>query len=107
MKYIFPRRPFRTHGGTDLSHHKNTAHVESVVMPPQQQVVLPMQQHVGSPCTPLVKIGDKVLVGQKIADSTAFVSAPIYASVSGRVSAIRKIMLPVHGGRGGGRQKYF
>jgi electron transport complex protein RnfC len=53
-----------------------------------------MQQHVGAPCTPLVKPGDAVLVGQKIADSAAFVSAPIHASVSGTVSAVQKVLLP-------------
>ena len=53
-----------------------------------------MQQHVGAPCKPLVAKGDTVLVGQKIADSQAYVSAPIHASVSGTVSAITQVMLP-------------
>lgn len=53
-----------------------------------------MQQHVGAPCKPLVKVGDLVQVGQKIGDSDAFVSAPIHASISGKVSAITKIALP-------------
>ena len=68
--------------------------MKSAVMPSPAQVILPMQQHVGSPCSPLVKVGDPVLVGQKIADSGAPVSAPIHASVSGTVSAIRSIALP-------------
>jgi electron transport complex protein RnfC len=94
MELNFPAVPFRTHGGADVPHKKNTAHIESAVMPPPAQVVLPMQQHVGAPCAPLVKVGDAVAVGQKIADSKAFVSAPIHASVSGKVSAVRKVMLP-------------
>lgn len=53
-----------------------------------------MQQHVGAPCKPLVKVGDFVQVGQKIGDSDAFVSAPIHASISGKVSAITKVALP-------------
>ena len=53
-----------------------------------------MQQHVGAPCKPLVKVGDLVQVGQKIGDSDAFVSAPIHASISGKVSAITKVALP-------------
>lgn len=53
-----------------------------------------MQQHVGAPCKPLVKVGDVVQVGQKIGDSDAFVSAPIHASISGKVSAITKVALP-------------
>jgi Na+-translocating ferredoxin:NAD+ oxidoreductase subunit C len=94
MEFKFPANPFKTHGGADVPHRKNTSQTESAVMPPPVQVVLPMQQHVGAPCTPLVKVGDCVLVGQKIADSSAFVSAPIHASISGRVSAIKKVMLP-------------
>lgn len=88
------KKPFRTHGGTIVGHKKGTAQAESVTMPPPARVVLPMQQHVGAPCTPLVKPGDAVLVGQKIADSAAFVSAPIHASVSGTVSAVQKVLLP-------------
>jgi electron transport complex protein RnfC len=88
-----PDSPFKTHGGVNVPHRKNTAKVESAVLPSPDTVILPMQQHVGAPCAPCVKAGDHVLVGQKIADSTAFVSAPIHASVSGKVIAIQKIML--------------
>lgn len=94
MELKFPANPFKTHGGANIPHKKSTAQTESTIMPPPSQVVLPMQQHVGAPCTPLIKVGDFVFVGQKIADSSAFVSAPIHASVSGKVSAIKKVMLP-------------
>lgn len=50
-------------------------------------VVLPMAMHVGAPCTPIVSVGDKVLLGQKIAEP-AGLGAPIHASVSGTVAAI-------------------
>ena len=93
MVLTFPAKPFKTHGGAEVPHRKNTAQTESVTMPPPEQVVLPMQQHVGPPCTPTVKVGDSVLIGQKIADSTAFVSAPIFATISGKVSAIKKVTL--------------
>lgn len=93
MVLTFPAKPFKTHGGAEVPHRKNTAQVESVMLPPPEQVVLPMQQHVGPPCTPTVKVGDSVLIGQKIADSTAFVSAPIFATISGKVSAIKKVAL--------------
>ena len=53
-----------------------------------QVVVIPLQQHVGAPCQPLVKVGDLVKMGQKIGESKAFVSAPVHASVSGKVKAI-------------------
>ena len=50
-------------------------------------VVIPMQQHIGAPCTPLVKVGDKVLRGQKIGDGEGL-CVPVHASVSGTVVAV-------------------
>lgn len=91
---LFPRKPYATHGGAPVPHYKNTAEVESVMMPPPAQVIIPVQQHVGAPCMPLVKVGDTVTVGQKIADSDRPVSAPIHASVSGTVSKISKLRMP-------------
>jgi electron transport complex protein RnfC len=61
------------------------------------QVVIPMSQHTGAPCEPLVKVGDKVNLGQKIADAKAPVSAPLHASVSGTVSAIEPRLQPAQG----------
>lgn len=57
---------------------------------PKEDIVLPMAQHIGAPCTPLVKKGDRVLVGQKIGESEAFVSSPIHSTVSGTVKAVEK-----------------
>ncbi|MCK4259392.1 MAG: electron transport complex subunit RsxC [Halanaerobiales bacterium] len=54
-------------------------------------VVIPMRQHIGAPCEPLVQVGDQVKVGQKIGDSQSFVSAPIHASISGVVKAIKEV----------------
>lgn len=93
MSISLPDSPFKTHGGVNVPHRKNTAQIESAVLPTPEEVILAMQQHVGPPCTPSVKAGDEVLVGQKIADSTAFVSAPIHASVSGKVAGIVKVSL--------------
>lgn len=76
-----------------MPHHKNTGHMESIFMPPPQTVILPMTQHIGAPCVPTVKKGDTVCVGQVIGDSTAFVSTPVHASVSGTVKEIKQIML--------------
>ncbi len=55
---------------------------------PKGNLVFPMLQHIGAPCEPLVKKGDLVLMGQKIGESKAFVSAPIYSSVSGTVKDV-------------------
>ena len=51
------------------------------------QVVIPMQQHIGAPCKPLVAVGDRVLVGQKIGDGEGL-CVPVHASVSGIVAAV-------------------
>ncbi|MDR1885509.1 MAG: electron transport complex subunit RsxC [Synergistaceae bacterium] len=58
------------------------------ILRPSGEFVYPMSQHIGAPCSPTVKKGDRVLVGQKIGDAEAFVSAPILASVSGKVKDI-------------------
>ncbi|MDD7338607.1 MAG: electron transport complex subunit RsxC [Ruminococcus sp.] len=84
----------KVRGGVKVDHQKNTAETEVVRIPEPQKVVLPMQQHIGAPCTPTVKVGDTVAIGQVIGDSDKFVSAPIHASVSGKVSAIGNVKLP-------------
>ena len=55
---------------------------------PKGDLVYPLSQHIGAPATPVVAKGDHVLTGQKIAEASGFVSAPIYATVSGTVKAI-------------------
>lgn len=82
----------KTRGGQKLRHHKDTAEIESVRFVPDE-VVLPMSMHIGAPCTPVVAKGDRVLVGQLIADSESPVSAPIHASVSGTVTKIEPLTL--------------
>ncbi|MDP3487654.1 MAG: electron transport complex subunit RsxC [Bacillota bacterium] len=59
-------------------------------MNPPKTVAIPLQQHIGSICDPLVAVGDRVLMGQKIGDSSAPISAPVHSSVSGKVTAIEK-----------------
>ncbi len=58
------------------------------VLMPKGELVYPLSQHIGAPAVPLVKKGDRVLTGQKIAEAGAFVSAPVHATVSGKVKAI-------------------
>lgn len=83
----------RGRGGVRVSHSKNTAEMPVERMPVPAKVVISMQQHIGVPCTPLVKVGDMVTVGQKIGDSDKFVSAPIHATISGKVTAVGDIKL--------------
>ncbi len=69
--------------GKDMSKDKPIKAVE-----PKGDLVYPLSQHMGAPATPIVKKGDYVLTGQKIAESSDYISAPIYASVSGTIKAI-------------------
>jgi electron transport complex protein RnfC len=57
-------------------------------MPLPAKVVIFLSQHIGGLATPLVNVGDHVLTGQKIAESSGFVSIPMHASISGKVTAI-------------------
>ncbi len=61
--------------------------IETAPLP--QCAVIPMRQHIGAPCTPVVQVGDSVKKGQIIARSEAFVSSPIHSSISGKVRAIQ------------------
>ncbi|MBQ7245585.1 MAG: electron transport complex subunit RsxC [Firmicutes bacterium] len=72
----------------DAGHYKNTASSATQTMPIPDVVKISMSQHIGAPCKPLVEKGDRVLVGQLIGDTDAFVSAPIHSSVSGTVKDI-------------------
>ena len=69
--------------GKDLSKDKP---MKAVL--PKGDLVYPLSQHIGAPAVPVVAKGDHVLTGQKIAEAQGFVSAPIYATVSGTVKAI-------------------
>lgn len=69
--------------GKDLSKDRPIADVL-----PGNELVYPLSQHIGAPAKPIVAKGDRVLMGQKIAESGGFVSAPIYASVSGTVKTL-------------------
>lgn len=55
---------------------------------PKGDLIYPLSQHIGAPAKPIVEKGQHVLEGEKIAEAGGFVSAPIYASVSGTVKAI-------------------
>ena len=59
---------------------------------PKGECVYPLSQHIGAPAVPIVKRGDRVLVGQKIAEAGGFVSANIHSSISGTVKMIEPRM---------------
>ena len=55
--------------------------------PEPDLLVVPMAQHIGAPCVPLVKKGDPVTVGQKIGDNQGL-CVPVHSPVSGTVKAV-------------------
>ncbi len=77
--------------GIHPNYHKDTTEQKAIcILTPQGEMVYPMAQHIGAPCTPLVKKGDYVYLGQKIGEVTSSVAAPIHASVSGTVKAVEE-----------------
>ena len=78
--------------GINAPHRKHTAYLPSERMAPPAEVVIPMSMHIGAPAKLLVKVGDQVQVGQMIAEASGFLSAPIHASVSGKVKKLDEII---------------
>ena len=56
--------------------------------PLPDQLIVPLRQHIGAPVSPCVKVGDRVLKGQRIADSDKPTGAPVHAPSSGIISQI-------------------
>lgn len=69
--------------------------IEIATLP--SKVVIPVSQHIGAPCVPIVAKGDYVKKGQVIATSPAFVSSPVHASISGIVKDVALYPHPVFG----------
>ncbi len=79
-------------GGVHVKHNKYTENCETKRITPPETVTILMSQHIGVPCTPTVKVGDEVTKGQVIGDTEAFVSVPIHASVSGKVTKVDSVL---------------
>jgi electron transport complex protein RnfC len=76
-------------------HSTENKAIEKLPLP--ARVYIPLSQHLGKVCQALVAVGDNVSVGQKIGSVEAHVSAPIHASISGKVTAIQDWPHPVLG----------
>ena len=74
--------------GVKLFHYKNSKDAETVDIPLPPTVTIPLLQHMGVGCSPVVAVGDTVRVGQLIGDSEAAFSVPVHSSVAGTVTAI-------------------
>ena len=78
--------------GLHLPYNKELTKDKSIeIFKPKKELIFPLSQHIGAPCEPIVEVGQKVLVNEKIADSSAFISAPVHSSVSGTIKDIREI----------------
>jgi Na+-translocating ferredoxin:NAD+ oxidoreductase subunit C len=76
---------------------KRTRDIPIQVMPLIGTYHVPLKQHIGEACVPLVAVGDMVYKGQRIADASPARSAPIHAPVSGRIADIGTYRDPVAG----------
>lgn len=72
-----------------------TEHKPIEIMPSPQQVIIPVQQHIGAPSQVLVQKGDTVKIGDKICEANGFVSLPVHASISGKVTKIGEFQHPL------------
>ena len=78
--------------GIKVPHKKHTADCAPERIPVPKQVTIPMSMHIGRPAKLIVKRGDEVKVGQKIAEADGYISAPIHSGVSGKVQKIEEMM---------------
>jgi electron transport complex protein RnfC len=77
------------HGGIHPPERKELSNRTPIQQPPlPARLVVPLAQHLGAPAEPCVTLGERVLKGQKIAEATGFVSAPVHAPTSGTISFI-------------------
>ncbi len=79
---------FTFRGGTHVAEYKNTKNSPIEVLPTPRSVSIPMSQHIGAHCKPIVKVGDTVFKGQVIGEIEGGLGCPIHSSVSGIVTAI-------------------
>ncbi len=81
-------------GGVHPHYHKWSAEKPIEALAAPDEMIYPMSQHIGAVCSPTVKVGDDVTIGQTIGDSEAPVSAPIHATVSGKVTKVGPYLHP-------------
>ena len=70
----------------------NQSPIASIALP--DEIVLPLNQHIGAPAEAIVDVGEQVLKGQLVAQAHGYVSAPVHASTSGEVIAIEERHVP-------------
>ena len=82
-------------GGVHVPEFKELTEKKSIIVAESPQFAyIPLHQHTGAPCEPIVNVGDRVKIGQKIGESSAFVSGSIHASIAGTVKEIKMMYTP-------------
>jgi Na+-translocating ferredoxin:NAD+ oxidoreductase subunit C len=89
------RKLWKFTGGIHLPGHKSLSNGQPVrKLATPRRVILPLKQHIGAAAEPVVSVGDSVYKGQLVATAPSFISAPVHASVSGRVIDIGDYAMP-------------
>jgi Na+-translocating ferredoxin:NAD+ oxidoreductase subunit C len=86
----------RIRGGVHAEQHKAVTATQAIVnnFPLPEKLYIPLQQHVGKPAEPLIRVGDKVLKGQLLAHSQGMISAPVHAPTSGIILDVNDYPAP-------------
>ena len=89
VKSIREKRFDGWYGGVHPVEGKEPTEAKALVkFPAPKTAVFPLSMHLGAPATAIVAVGDHVEIGQKIAEASGFISAPVHSSISGTVVAI-------------------
>ncbi|MBE8159027.1 MAG: electron transport complex subunit RsxC, partial [Betaproteobacteria bacterium] len=80
-------------GGIVIANNSSGS-MKIIQAPLPDSVILPLQQRIGDEAVALVAVGDEVLTGQLIAETTDYFCTPIHATISGVISAIDKQIIP-------------
>ena len=89
----FLPRTFR-HGIHPEENKEETEHLPTARMPFVERYILPLSQHTGAPCRPVVEVGERVVRGQLVAEPGGFVSTTLHSPVTGRIAAIAPRLHP-------------
>lgn len=83
-------------GGVHMNDHKSLTNKKTIqkVLADCPIHIFPLRQHIGAPLSPIVKPGDAVKLGQKIADAEAYMAVPIHSSISGKVLSVKPWIHP-------------
>lgn len=86
----------RIRGGIHAEERKSATATLPIVthFPLPKKLFIPLQQHVGKPAEPLIRVGDKVLKGQLLAYSQGMISAPVHAPSSGTILDVNDYPAP-------------